>query len=240
MQHYCKTIGALAAASALVAGIATAEVEYEISTGYSSMYLWRGLDLGDDLVETSLDVATEYNGLDLSAGAWYGSMDNHPSEANDELDLYGEVAKDLGFATAGLGYIMYHRTEEGGTVDDSQELYVSLSRDLGFAQAALAYYWDLESDNDGYSSLSLSRGFELSQCLTLNTGVTYGYLVEQGQSAHLTARVALDYAFRENATISPFVAYSTDMNGDNDTVYGAGDLDAKNYVVGGVSLNVKF
>ncbi|MBM3863072.1 MAG: hypothetical protein FJ385_03830 [Verrucomicrobia bacterium] len=125
-------------------------------------------------------------------------------------------------------------------MDDSQELYVSLSRDLGFAQAALAYYWDLESDNDGYSSLSLSRGFELSQCLTLNTGVTYGYLVEQGQSAHLTARVALDYAFRENATISPFVAYSTDMNGDNDTVYGAGDLDAKNYVVGGVSLNVKF
>ncbi|MBM3863584.1 MAG: hypothetical protein FJ385_06475, partial [Verrucomicrobia bacterium] len=149
MQHYCKTIGALAAASALVAGIATAEVEYEISTGYSSMYLWRGLDLGDDLVETSLDVATEYNGLDLSAGAWYGSFDNHPYAEDNELDLYGEVAKDLGFATAGLGYIFYHRPGEGGTVDDSQELYVSLSRDLGFAQAALAYYWDLEGDNDG-------------------------------------------------------------------------------------------
>jgi hypothetical protein len=241
MQNYCKTIGALAAASALVAGNATAEVEYEISTGYSSMYLWRGLDLGDDLVETSLDVATEYNGLDLSAGAWYGSMDNHPAGNNDELDLYGEVAKDLGFATAGLGYIFYNRSEEGNvTVDDSQELYVSLSRDLGFAQAAVAYYWDLEEDNDGYSSLSLSRGFELSQCLTLNTGLIYGYLVEQGQSAHLTAKVALDYAFRENATISPFVAYSNDLNGDNDTLYGAGGLDAKTYVVGGAMLNVKF
>ena len=49
MQNYCKTIGALAAASALVAGNAQAEVEYEIHTGYSSMYLFRGLDLGEIL-----------------------------------------------------------------------------------------------------------------------------------------------------------------------------------------------
>jgi hypothetical protein len=51
MQNYCKTIGALAAASALVAGTASAEVEYEIHTGYTSEYLFRGLNLGQDLVE---------------------------------------------------------------------------------------------------------------------------------------------------------------------------------------------
>ena len=51
MQNYCKTIGALAAASALVAGNASAEVEYTLGTGYTSEYLWRGANLGEDLVE---------------------------------------------------------------------------------------------------------------------------------------------------------------------------------------------
>ncbi len=63
MQNYCKLIGALAAASALAAGTASAEVEYEIHGGYSSMYLFRGLNLGDDLVEAGVDVAGEWNGL---------------------------------------------------------------------------------------------------------------------------------------------------------------------------------
>src|SRR6188768_123162 len=75
MQNYCKTIGALAAATALVAGNAQAEVEYELHTGYSTEYLFRGLDLGQDLVEVGFDAATEWNGLGFSAGAWYGSYD---------------------------------------------------------------------------------------------------------------------------------------------------------------------
>ncbi len=103
MQNYCKLIGALTAASALVAGTASAEIEnieYEIHGGYSSMYLFRGLDLGDDLVEFGVDVAGEWNGLGLSAGAWYGSFDaptgNGGAFSTTELDLYAEVSKDLG------------------------------------------------------------------------------------------------------------------------------------------------
>jgi hypothetical protein len=249
MQHYCKTIGALAAASALVAGNATAEVEYEISTGYSNEYLWRGISVGKDLVEAGLDVATEYNGFDLGAGLWYGSFDNNAGPFGDvdtdQHQLYAEASRDLGFATGTVGYLYNYYEDIGGNVG-TQEIYFGLSRDLGFAQASLTYYWDIEDDVtgfgtpdlDGYAALALTRGFELSQCLNLNTGVTYGYLVEQGQSAHLTARVALDYAFRENATLSPYVAYSTDLNGDNDTLYGA--TDAKNYFIGGAMLNVKF
>jgi Na+-translocating ferredoxin:NAD+ oxidoreductase RnfC subunit len=74
MQNYCKTIGALAAASALVAGNASAEVEYTLGTGYSSEYLFRGDNLGQDLVEASASASTEWNGLGLSAGAWYANL----------------------------------------------------------------------------------------------------------------------------------------------------------------------
>jgi len=139
MQNYCKTIGALAAASALVAGNASAEVEYTLGTGYTSEYIFRGENLGQDLVEASASASTEWNGLGLSAGAWYGSYDDAENDV-DELDLFTEASKDLGFVTAALGYIYYMNETSGNTnlVDDTQEVYVKFSRDLGFANAYAA------------------------------------------------------------------------------------------------------
>ena len=96
MQNYCKTIGALAAVSALVAGNAMAEVEYELHTGYSNEYLFRGLNLGQDMVEVGADVKGMYNEIGLSAGAWYGNIQNGQiygpnNQSFDELDLYADV-----------------------------------------------------------------------------------------------------------------------------------------------------
>lgn len=205
MQNYCKTIGALAAASALVAGNASAEVEYEIHASYTSEYLFRGLILGQDLVTTGVDVSTEIAGLGVSAGAWYGSFANGGADF-DELDLYGEVSKDLGFASLAVGYISYQNLRAAG--DDAQEVYFSASKDFFGVDFSLAYFWDIETDNDGYTELSASKGFELSPCLTLNTGAALGYLWENGDLGQLTATIALDWAFTETATITPFIAHS--------------------------------
>jgi hypothetical protein len=239
MQNYCKTIGALAAASALVAGIASAEVEYTLGTGYSSEYLFRGDNLGQDLVEASASASTEWNGLGLSAGAWYGSYDANigPAELDvDELDLFAEASKDLGFATAALGYIYYMNEDTFGLVDDVQELYVKLSRDLGFANAYAAYYWDLEGDNDGYSELGLSRGFELNQCLTLNLGTNIGYMWEDDQDTSWTTKASLDWGFAESAKLSPFVALAVQLTDDDDN-YTAG---FGNELIGGCMLSTSF
>ena len=255
MQNYCKTIGALAAASALVAGNASAEVEYELHTGYTSGYLWRGQDLGQDLVEAGFNAATEWNGLGLSAGAWYASFDTSNSDTPlgairevdvDELDLYAEVSKDLGFLTAAVGYIYYFNEDAVSQnanqlgvdkfFNDAQEVYFSVARDLGFANASLTYFWDIETDNDGYSELALERGFELNSCLSLNLGTNLGYLAEQGQCTAWTTKLGLDWAFVENAKLSPFVALSIALSDDNDTAYeGSG-----NEFVAGSMLSVSF
>jgi hypothetical protein len=243
MQNYCKTIGALAAASALVAGNASAEVEYNLGTGYSTEYLFRGDNLGEDLVEASFSASTEYNGIGLSAGAWYGSYDRNEFDDTDvveydvdELDLFAEVSKDLGFVTAGLGYIYYMNEDTYNIVDDSQEVYVKLSRDLGFASAYAAYYWDVEGDNDGYSELGLSRGFELNQCLTLNLGTNIGYMWEDDQDTSWTTKASLDWGFAESAKLSPFVALAVQLTDDNDN-YTAG---FGNELVGGCMLSTSF
>lgn len=241
MQNYIKTIGALAAASALVAGNANAEVEYEIHTGYSSMYLFRGLDLGDDLVEVGVDAAAEWNGLAISGGVWATAFDQAGTgnDIDSEVDFYGEVSKDLGFLTASVGYIYYwNLNNTSGGIDD-QEVYFSVSRDFGFAEAYLTYFWDVcenNGGNNGYTELGLSRGFELNQCLTLNVGTNVGYLIEEGQATAWTSKVSLDWGFAERATASPFVAFSVALSDDNDTAY----FSSENEFVAGSMLKVGF
>ena len=246
MQNYCKTIGALAAASALVAGNASAEVEYTLGTGYTSEYLWRGANLGEDLVEASFGASTEWNGIGLSAGAWYGSydktvIDDEDEALNeydvDELDLFAEASKDLGFVTAALGYIYYMNEDIIADTDDAQEVYVKLSRDLGFANAYAVYFWDVEGDNDGYSEIGLSRGFELNQCLTLNLSTNYGFMFEETQDTAWTTKAALDWGFAENAKLSPFVALSVALSDNNHGEYYG---DTKNELIGGCMLSTSF
>jgi hypothetical protein len=102
--------------------------------------------------------------------------------------------------------------------------------------ASLTYFWDIETDNDGYAELGLDRGFELNQCLTLNVASNVGYLAEQGQCTAWTTKVGLDWAFVENAKLSPFVALSIALSDDVDTVYNGSD----NEIVAGSMLSVSF
>lgn len=248
MQNYCKTIGAMAAATALVAGTAQAEVEYELHAGYSSEYLFRGLDLGDNLVEAGVDVAGEWNGIGLSAGAWYGSFDGSTNVTTasgdlirqpsvDELDLYTEVSKDFGFVTGAIGYIAYLYPQSNlNNFSTTQEVYFSLSHDFGFVASSLTYYWDVEGDNDGYSELALSRSFELNQCLTLNLLTNVGYLVEKEDFTAWTSKVSLDWGFAGQAKLSPFIAASVALSDEPDTAYnGSG-----NELLGGAMISASF
>lgn len=255
MQNYCKTIGALAAASALAAGNASAEVEYEIHAGLSSAYIFRGIDLGDELAETGIDVATQVAGLDVSAGIWYANWESPTGVPGfdmdaDELDIYAEVSKDLGFATVAMGYIYYHFDQANGNAffspfDDAQELYFSVAKDFFGVDFSATYFWDIENDNDGYAELGASKGFELSPCLTLNTGTVLGYLFEEGDATHLQAKVSLDWAFTETATLSPYIAHSWALS-EGGRLAGAGGSTTANYIgsqnelFGGLSLAVSF
>lgn len=263
MQNYCKTIGALAAASALAAGNASAEIEYEIHTGFSSAYIFRGIDLGDELAEVGVDMSTEVAGFGLSAGLWYASWEGPVGTSGpagiggsgydadlDELDVYAEVSKDLGFATVALGYIYYHFPQANGgqylvPLDDAQELYASISKDFFGVDFSLAHYFGLETDNDGYTELGASKGFELSPCLSLNTGAVLGYLVEEGDLTHFQTKVSLDWAFTETATLSPYIAHSWSLSEGGTTAGQSGSSTAiytgsSNELFGGLSLAVSF
>jgi hypothetical protein len=268
IRNYSKTIGALAAASALVAGNASAEgITGELHAGYNSQYIFRGVDLGSDMVEVGGDVSTSWNGLDLKAGFWYASIQDgnfgnagpvQLPDSYDELDLYTEVSKDFGFATAYVGYIWYHNPDAqisvlGNSIkliDDSQEVYFGLSRELFMGvNGSLTYYWDVETDNNGYSELALDKTFKLHDCVDLVTAAKMGYAVEKGRIQHTTLSMTLNVKATDTVTISPYVAYSfqgsvlegVDSNPANKFLGGAAPInDQHDQLFGGVKVAVSF
>lgn len=243
MQNYCKTIGALAAATAMAAGNASAlgyeDIDAEIHVGYDNRYMFRGIELGDDLVHAGLDVGTSVAGLDLSAGAWYGSFNANGISGGqtgdfDELDLYAEASKDLGFASVAVGYIFYHFpsgdvNNNPNFFQDAQELYVSASREIFGVDASIAYFWDIETDNDGYTQLSLSKGYEIMPYVTLATAADFGYLAEEGDLVHITAKVGVDIEASENATISYYVAHTWATSEGGRVAGGPGAITTADY-----------
>jgi hypothetical protein len=267
MRNDSKTIGALAAASALVAGNASAEgITGELHAGYNSQYIFRGIDLGTDMVEAGADISTSWNGIDLSAGAWYASIQDgnfgnagplQVPDSYDEIDLYGEVSKDFGFATAFVGYIWYHNPDAQvgifgqnvKLIDDSQELYVGLSRELFWGiNGSLAYYWDIETDNNGYTELGLDKTFKLHDCVDLVTAAKLGYAAEEGLIQHTTLSVTVNVKATDTLTISPYIAYSFqgaaleafDSNPLNKFPVGAPVNDQRDQFFGGVKVAVSF
>jgi len=236
MLNYCKTIGAIAAATAFAAGNASAEVEYELHAGYSSAYIFRGVDSGQDLTEAGFDLATEYNGLGLSAGVWYGSTQQAPAgnTSYDEIDIYGGVSKEFEFATLEVGYIKYHFPDSAFGADDATEIYFAASREFFGIDTSLTYFWDVETDNNGYTELGLGKSFELNECTALNLNGTLGYLAEEGKLSHAQLSVSIDYALTDTATVSPYIAHSWSLNEEG--LYAG----SENELFAGTMLSVSF
>ncbi len=235
--------GGLLAASSAVAGDFTVPIAPTsapaaasigtLATGYHNVYNFRGINLGNDMITTQLDVATQVAGLDVSAGAWYASMEDGPTRGTnvDELDLYGAVAKDLGFATATVGYIHYNNFNDG---DDAQEVTFGLSKSLFGLDTSLTYFWDVETDNDGYTELAIGKSHDIFGH-SINLGLTVGYLVEQSGFSHATLTASYDIPFG-NATLSPYVAQVWELD-ELETTAGKAE---SNEFVGGVNFSVSF
>ena len=240
MQNYCKTIGALAAASALVAGNAQAEVEYELHTGYSSEYLFRGLDLGQNLTEVGIDAAYDWDGTKISGGVWAAAFSDannnltgkpNGQQISSEVDWYTEVSHDFGFANLAVGYIYYWNM--GALGEDAQEIPFTISRDFGWADIYLTYFWSVAGqNNNGYLELGGSHSWELNPCVALNYSTNFGYLCEEGDFTAWTNRLSLDWGFAEHAKVSPFIAFSLGLSDDYN--------NSDNEFLGGSMLSVTF
>ncbi|BCX49512.1 hypothetical protein HAHE_34200 [Haloferula helveola] len=267
MRNYSKTVGALAAASTLVAGYASAEIEGEVHVGYHNMYEFRFVDLGDDLIEAGADIAADFGAFGLSAGAWYASYDVPQSFIGgntkinfDELDLYAAATWSVTDAfSLELGYIYYYFPDAGSilaplgfNLSNTQEVYLGASYDFSFGlNLSSTFYYDFDALNGWYWDNSVGYTWEFNDCLALELGA--GFAFADGHGAQVSAKpgstgtadgfqgwylsAALPWEFREGVTLTPYVKYADADSSLSTDFYGT--AGAEN-IVAGVTLAVGF
>ena len=235
--------GALLTGSAFAGEVAQCQASApssasDVTVGYDSQYIFRGVFQGNDLVTAAVNTAwtCERTGLDMNAGAWYGTSGNTDGGV-EKLDLTLGASKDLGFANAQVGYIFYHYLSQG---NDAQEVYFGLSKDLACGTSvSLTYFWDIQGDNDGYTELALAKSFDVAS-KQLDLSVATGYLAEEGQLSHVTAKLSHAVALSDTATLTPYIAHSWELSDDADFGSTSSARAQENEFFAGASLSVSF
>ena len=110
-EKTAKIIGCtavLAFFSALSADkVAAEDIGAEVSVGYDTDYMFRGVNLGEDLLWSDVNVSTTLtDGLDLGVGAWYANVAD--DAGNDELDIYAGLSTSMGDISLDLGATYYY------------------------------------------------------------------------------------------------------------------------------------
>ncbi|MDG1357164.1 MAG: hypothetical protein P8P36_03120, partial [Akkermansiaceae bacterium] len=166
----------LIGSSLLTATTAFAEIESEIYTGYHSIYEFRGVDFGDDLVDIGVDLNYELaEGLSLNGGLWYASWDEAGGEG-DELDLYIGLTKTLGDFDLSVGYTKYMFPGESDI--NTEEVSVGISTELACGLGlSLTYFEDIDAIDGGYLEFEAAKSVSLTDSLTVDlaAGAAWSY-----------------------------------------------------------------
>ncbi|HCG80509.1 MAG TPA: histidine kinase [Oceanospirillales bacterium] len=211
-----KLTKAIALAGVMTTGLtgaqlAQAEVDVSASAAVASMYLWRGLDLGNGSPAVSGDITLSTGGA--YAGMWTSSGD---SAAGNEYDLYvgygGEMegfSYDVSVLTYvypsannftyvdpsdedenGVADVLESDQDTSGNTFDLSELIVS----LGYEGASFSYYYPVSSNPDDYSYLTLGYGMD---AYSATVGVSNSD-ADSDKYVHLD----LSYAYTDNLSFT--------------------------------------
>lgn len=225
------------------------DVGGNISIGYETEYIFRGVRLGDDSVWA--DVSYTFSNIPLTVGVWYLSEFGNDGAFGDEADFYASLSLPsvLGF-DASLDWVTYTFPTGGSS---THELGISLSREL-FAGITFAWYsghdFVLNNDNGAwYHDASLAKSFTITDTVGLDLTAGAGYsdnYYQQGVSRdsgfnHYYVQAALPVALNCRATLTPYIGYNGTPDGSVADEFGFSPRASANLndaLHGGVSLSV--
>lgn len=218
--------------------------------GYNSLYEFRGLDMGDDMVEAGVDISGTYKGFGFSAGVWYAST-NEDTDAIfgtfNELDVYGGVSKtwDKFTLKAGLIHYCYWDAEPYPT---TTEWYVGGAYVLPWEiTASFTYNYDFDGWKAGFYDANLAKTFKVSDCVSIETTIGANYSdgyntdVDTGSSLYgmnnYYAKVAVPWVIKEGITLSPYAKVTI---ADEDLQTHPINAVNQDHFFGGAMLNIAF
>lgn len=152
-KPFAASIAAFVFAGALFAPAANAELS--ASAGVASMYLWRGIDLGDGSPAVFGDL--RYSTSGAYVGIWGSSGD---STLGQEYDLYAGYGGEVGVLSYDISVINYNYSDAGlggalNARDDTTGELTEIILTLG-AGPITAQYYDNVAGSSGYEYWTLA------------------------------------------------------------------------------------
>ena len=263
MKHITAlTLTTLLAATGLAqTAAAPAPVALDLTAGYDSEYIYRGLWFSNQNAWYNIGASKKLSDTTtLNALAYYTSS-NDRNSLYQELDLGASLAYDAGFATltAGYTYFFFFNGYLGGGTGQTfaSEFFVSAAKTVGPVNLTATYAYDLYIDA-AYGELAVDKTFALTDSTSLVLKAVAGYSFggyytnfspANGQNiggesvwTHVGFNASLPIAISKTATLTPYVAYNVSGAGREESNTGAAAFGSggDNTVFFGASLKAVF
>ena len=231
-EKTAKIIGCtavLAFFSALSADkVAAEDIGAEVSVGYDSDYMFRGVNLGQDLLWSDVNVSTSLSdGLDLGVGAWYANVAD--DAGNDELDIYAGLSTSMGDMSVDLGATYYYYPDPTAG-DGTLEFGIGLGTSAGPIDLSLGLYYDIDLEA-AYYEVGAATSFDLTDTMAVDVGGAIGNADGDTLTA-LTFTIGVPITLSDSASLSPYVGVNIPLD-DYEDAFG-------DDIYSGLSLTVGF
>ena len=186
------SLAAVAAVAAPTPAAAQEEKDWsvEVALDYSSLYMFRGINLlGEDQEVWNPHAAVTFGNFTAYTYGYIGKFDAFDDFGNvvgegdyEEIDLGAEYAFAFGekfsLTLGGVAYFYNGETEVGTGYLDTFEIYAIASWDVLLAPT-ITYAQDVDQIDGGFLALDLSYSFEFSDKVSLDLlgqiGFDFGY-----------------------------------------------------------------
>ena len=231
-EKTAKIIGCtavLAFFSALSADkVAAEDIGAEVSVGYDTDYMFRGVNLGQDLLWSDVNVSTSLSdGLDLGVGAWYANVAD--DAGNDELDIYAGLSTSMGDMSLDLGATYYYYPDPTAG-EGTLEFGIGLGTSAGPIDLSLGLYYDIDLEA-AYYEVGAATSFDLTDTMAVDVGGAIGNADGDTLTA-LTFTIGVPITLSDSASLSPYVGVNIPLD-DYEDEFG-------DDIYSGLSLTVGF
>ena len=231
-EKTAKIIGCtavLAFFSALSADkVAAEDIGAEVSVGYDTDYMFRGVNLGQDLLWSDVNVSTSLSdGLDLGVGAWYANVAD--DAGNDELDIYAGLSTSMGDMSVELGATYYYYPDPTAG-EGTLEFGIGLGTSAGPIDLSLGLYYDIDLEA-AYYEVGAATSFDLTDTMAVDVGGAIGNADGDTLTA-LTFTIGVPITLSDSASLSPYVGVNIPLD-DYEDEFG-------DDIYSGLSLTVGF
>ena len=231
-EKTAKIIGCtavLAFFSALSADkVAAEDIGAEVSVGYDTDYMFRGVNLGQDLLWSDVNVSTSLSdGLDLGVGAWYANVAD--DAGNDELDIYAGLSTSMGDMSVDLGATYYYYPDPTAG-EGTLEFGIGLGTSAGPIDLSLGLYYDIDLEA-AYYEVGAATSFDLTDTMAVDVGGAIGNADGDTLTA-LTFTIGVPITLSDSASLSHYVGVNIPLD-DYEDEFG-------DDIYSGLSLTVGF